>query len=108
MRYGHAMARTKVTRGGQISLPAAIRRRWGVAELEIEDLGDRIVLRPAAADPVGLVSSGTYAPSLEQGAGMAYVRADLAAPGTALAIDVRGKHRAARVASKPLYSAKRS
>jgi aminomethyltransferase len=52
---------------------------------------------------VGEVSSGTFAPSLEVGAGMAYVRADLAAPGTDLEIDVRGKRRPARVASKPLY-----
>ncbi len=52
---------------------------------------------------VGVVTSGTYSPSLERGAGMAYVRADLAAPGTELEIDVRGKRRAARVASKPLY-----
>jgi aminomethyltransferase len=53
---------------------------------------------------VGSVSSGTFSPSLERGAGIAYVRADLAAAGTELEIDVRGKHRAARVASKPLYS----
>jgi aminomethyltransferase len=52
---------------------------------------------------VGVVSSGTYSPSLERGAGMAYVRADLAEPGTELGVDVRGKRRAARVASKPLY-----
>ncbi len=52
---------------------------------------------------VGTVSSGTYSPSLERGAGMAYVRADLAAPGTEVEIDVRGKHRPARIASKPLY-----
>ena len=37
---------------------------------------------------------------------MAYVRADLAEPGTELEIDVRGKRRAARVASKPLYTRK--
>jgi glycine cleavage system T protein (aminomethyltransferase) len=54
-------------------------------------------------ETVGVVSSGTYSPSLEQGAGMAYVRAGLAAPGTELEIDVRGKHRPARIASKPLY-----
>jgi aminomethyltransferase len=57
----------------------------------------------AAGEPVGVVTSGTFSPSLERGAGLAYVRADLAEPGTALEIDVRGKHRAARVASKPLY-----
>ena len=57
----------------------------------------------AGGEPVGVVSSGTFSPSLEIGAGMAYVRADLATPGTELEIDVRGKHRQARVASKPLY-----
>jgi aminomethyltransferase len=52
---------------------------------------------------VGVVTSGTFAPSLELGAGLAYVRADLAEPGTEVEIDVRGKHRPARIASKPLY-----
>jgi aminomethyltransferase len=54
-------------------------------------------------EQVGVVSSGTFSPSLERGAGMAYVRTDLAEPGTELEIDVRGKRRSARVASKPLY-----
>jgi aminomethyltransferase len=57
----------------------------------------------AGEERVGTVTSGTYSPSLEVGAGMAYVRTDLAEPGTELEIDVRGKHRAARVGSKPLY-----
>ena len=52
---------------------------------------------------VGIVTSGTHSPSLGQGIGMAYVRADLTEPGTALEIDVRGKHRAARIESRPLY-----
>ena len=53
---------------------------------------------------VGMVTSGTFAPSLEIGAGMAYVESALAEPGTEVEIDVRGKHRPARIASKPLYS----
>ncbi|HEX8752237.1 MAG TPA: glycine cleavage system aminomethyltransferase GcvT [Solirubrobacterales bacterium] len=57
----------------------------------------------AGGERAGVVTSGTYSPSLEVGAGMAYVRADLAEPGTEIEIDVRGKHRAARVASQPLY-----
>ncbi len=57
----------------------------------------------SGGERVGIVTSGTYSPSLEVGAGMAYVRAELAEPGTELEIDVRRKHRAARVASKPLY-----
>jgi aminomethyltransferase len=42
-------------------------------------------------------------PSLEIGIGMAYLRSELAEPGTKVEIDVRGKHRGARIASKPLY-----
>jgi aminomethyltransferase len=57
----------------------------------------------AGGEAVGTVTSGTFSPSLEVGAGMAYLRAGLAEPGTELEIDVRGKHRAARVGSKPLY-----
>ena len=57
----------------------------------------------AEGEEAGVVSSGSFSPSLEVGIGMAYLRADLAEPGTAVEIDVRGKRRAARVASKPLY-----
>ena len=52
---------------------------------------------------MGTVTSGTFSPSLQVGAGMAYVRSELAEPGTDVEIDVRGKRRAARIASKPLY-----
>jgi aminomethyltransferase len=58
-------------------------------------------------DPAGEVTSGTFSPSLQKGIGMGYVRADLAEPGTELEIDVRGKGRAARVGSKPLYRKER-
>jgi aminomethyltransferase len=61
----------------------------------------------AGGEEVGVVTSGTFSPSLEIGIGMAYVRADLAEPGTEVEIDVRGKRRAARVASKPLYRKER-
>ena len=54
-------------------------------------------------EPVGAVTSGTFSPSLEVGAGMAYVKAELAEVGTEIEIDVRGKRRPARIASKPLY-----
>ena len=57
----------------------------------------------AGGETVGDVTSGSFSPSLELGIGMAYLRSDLAEPGTEIEIDVRGKHRAARIASKPLY-----
>jgi aminomethyltransferase len=52
---------------------------------------------------VGVVTSGTFSPSLEVGIGMAYVAAELTEPGTELEIDVRGRRRPAKVGSKPLY-----
>jgi aminomethyltransferase len=57
-------------------------------------------------EPAGVVTSGTLSPCLDTGIGMAYVRADLAEPGTELEIDVRGRRRPARVESKPLYDPK--
>lgn len=59
-----------------------------------------------AGNPVlggGVVTSGTFSPSLERGIGMAYVESGRAEPGTRLEIDVRGTIRAATVHRKPLY-----
>jgi len=84
-------------------------RREGTAEklapFEIEGAGIPRQGNPVivAETTVGEVTSGTFSPSLERGIGMAYVRADLAEPGTEIEIDVRGKRRAARIGSKPLY-----
>lgn len=44
--------RMKISKGGQVSIPAPIRHRWGTSTLALEDLGDRIVLEPAADDPI--------------------------------------------------------
>jgi AbrB family looped-hinge helix DNA binding protein len=46
------MKTAKITRGGQISIPSSIRRRWGTSTLALEDLGDHVVLRPASDDPI--------------------------------------------------------
>jgi aminomethyltransferase len=54
----------------------------------------------------GVVTSGTFSPTLEHGIGMAYVPAERAEPGTELEIDVRGTPRAAVVRAKPLYTPK--
>jgi aminomethyltransferase len=55
----------------------------------------------------GEVTSGTMSPSLEVGIGMGYVPEELAAVGTEIEIDVRGRTVAAQVASKPLYAKER-
>ena len=51
----------------------------------------------------GEVTSGTHSPMLDKGIGMGYVPVARAEPGTELAIDVRGRERAARVVTKPIY-----
>ena len=51
----------------------------------------------------GVVTSGTFSPSLEGGIGLAYVPAERAEPGTRIEIDVRGTIRPAVVERKPLY-----
>src|SRR5437879_12477604 len=47
---------------------------------------------------VGIVTSGSYGPSVDKYIAMAYVETALAAVGTALAVGVRGPAQAARVA----------
>jgi aminomethyltransferase len=50
---------------------------------------------------VGVVTSGGFSPSLERPIAMAYVDNALAAPGTRLELDVRGKRLAASVVAMP-------
>jgi AbrB family looped-hinge helix DNA binding protein len=42
----------KVTRAGQVSIPAEIRHRWKVQRVLVIDHGDRVELRPIADDLV--------------------------------------------------------
>jgi bifunctional DNA-binding transcriptional regulator/antitoxin component of YhaV-PrlF toxin-antitoxin module len=44
--------RMHISRGGQISIPAPIRHRWATSTVTLDDQGDRIVLMPAADDPI--------------------------------------------------------
>jgi bifunctional DNA-binding transcriptional regulator/antitoxin component of YhaV-PrlF toxin-antitoxin module len=52
------MAMTKrlaISRGGQVSVPADVRKRWGTRTVIAEDRGDELVLRPAPDDPIAAV-----------------------------------------------------
>jgi AbrB family looped-hinge helix DNA binding protein len=44
--------RHRITRAGQVSIPAEIRARWNTSTVAIDDEGDRIVLRPVPDDPI--------------------------------------------------------
>jgi aminomethyltransferase len=73
-----------------------------------EMLAERTIARqgyPVRHDgvAVGTVTSGTQTPFLKKAIGMAYVPVALAAPGTELDIDVRGRACKARVVPLPFY-----
>jgi bifunctional DNA-binding transcriptional regulator/antitoxin component of YhaV-PrlF toxin-antitoxin module len=44
--------RMKISKGGQISVPAPVRHRWGTSTVTLEDHGDRLVIAPAPDDPI--------------------------------------------------------
>jgi aminomethyltransferase len=69
--------------------------------------GPGIARQGNAVQGGGEVTSGTMSPCLGIGIGMAYVPSANAEPGTPIEIDVRGKLRAAEIATKPLYSKER-
>ena len=54
-------------------------------------------------NPVGLVTSGTFAPTLGESLAMALVDPPSATIGTTLTVDVRGHHETARVVPLPFY-----
>jgi aminomethyltransferase len=66
---------------------------------------DKAIPRPGMhIEEGGEVTSGSLSPMLDRGIGLAYVRSELAAPGTVLTIDVRGRPKRARVHRKPIYA----
>jgi len=58
------------------------------------------------ARPVGIVTSGSYGPSVDKYIAMAYVEAAHAAVGTTLDVEIRGQGKAARVVRTPFYPSK--
>ncbi len=55
---------------------------------------------------VGIVTSGSYGPSVDKYIAIAYVETALAAVGTALEVEIRGQGKAARVVRTPFYPSK--
>jgi len=89
----------------------AIRQR-GVTErlVGIEFEADHFEIDPADFWPVshdgaevGRVTSGALSPTLGHPVAMAYVTPEVSAPGTELAVDVRGRHEPVRVVALPFY-----
>ncbi|MCB9667719.1 MAG: glycine cleavage system aminomethyltransferase GcvT [Myxococcales bacterium] len=59
-----------------------------------------------AGQPIGQVTSGSPSPTLGKNIGLGYVPIGLAAPGTSLLIDIRGKAVEANVVKTPFYRRK--
>jgi aminomethyltransferase len=58
---------------------------------------------PNSKAEIGICTSGTQSPSLDRPIGVGYVTAALAAPGTEIAVDIRGEARKAKVVETPFY-----
>ena len=46
------MKRLRISAGGQVSVPAAVRQRWKTKIVVADDRGDHLILRPAPEDPI--------------------------------------------------------
>jgi bifunctional DNA-binding transcriptional regulator/antitoxin component of YhaV-PrlF toxin-antitoxin module len=44
--------RMRISKGGQLSIPASVRHRWATSTVVLDDQGDRIVIEPAPDDPI--------------------------------------------------------
>jgi bifunctional DNA-binding transcriptional regulator/antitoxin component of YhaV-PrlF toxin-antitoxin module len=59
---------TRISRGGQVTVPAPVRRRWETERVALEDHGDYLLVRPLA-DPIdGFVgfAAGSGGPTSEE------------------------------------------
>lgn len=52
--------RMKISKGGQVSIPAPIRKRWGTTTVTLDDQGDQLVLKPVPDDPIA-AAAGAFA-----------------------------------------------
>ena len=68
------MKQARISRGGQISVPAGIRRRWNTDRVLVEDRGDEIVIRPLANDPIAAARGLLKSQAIDDGRSSADAR----------------------------------
>ncbi len=73
---------------------------FGMLERGIPRHGYRL-LAADTKEPIGIVTSGTFSPSLNESVGIAYIRSDLAAAGSEFLVEVRDRGVRARVIATP-------
>jgi bifunctional DNA-binding transcriptional regulator/antitoxin component of YhaV-PrlF toxin-antitoxin module len=54
--------RAKVTRNGQVSLPAELRHRWGVGSVLVIDRGEYAIVRPIPDDTIAALMGAHAGP----------------------------------------------
>jgi bifunctional DNA-binding transcriptional regulator/antitoxin component of YhaV-PrlF toxin-antitoxin module len=47
------MRTVTISKGGQVSIPAKVRHRWGTDKVALDDQGTALVIRPIPEDPIG-------------------------------------------------------
>ncbi len=77
-----------------------VRVGWELAGNRVPREGYRVL---AGDQEIGHVTSGTFSPTLGRPIAMGYTRPEQAAPGTTVAIDLRGRPEPARVVALPFY-----
>lgn len=92
---------------GKSALVAAKANTSRQRRVGYELVGKRIAREGAllfsGSEQIGHVTSGTFSPTLEKAIGMAYVNPAVAAVGTPLEVDIRGKREPATVVKLPFY-----
>jgi dimethylglycine dehydrogenase len=82
-----------------------VAQRFVPLTLEDESGADALFCAPVLlrGENVGLVTSGGWSFTLNKSVALAYVRSDLATPGSKLEIEIFGERRIATVGREPLY-----
>lgn len=57
----------KVSVNGQVSVPAAMRHRWGTSTMLVIDRGDYAIIRPVPEDPVRSLQGAYAGPGPDSG-----------------------------------------
>lgn len=58
---------TKISQGGQIQVPAEVRRRWGTRNVILDDEGSMLRIRPLPDDPIGAAAGSLAGPGPTSG-----------------------------------------
>lgn len=104
---------TKFDKGDFIGRDALLAQKTATLERKLVgfEMVDRAIGRhgysifasETAIQPIGVVTSGTPAPSVGKNIGMAYVSSELSQVGTTVWIEIRSERKQARVIKRPFY-----